>query len=194
MRPYNPICHLLSPMPGNRQSTRMPDFDYTAAAAYFISLCTEERIPLFGRVVDAQVQSSEFGIIVRDEWLRTPFIRPTVHLDEWIVMPDHFHAIVGIGMKPETIGKIGKEIVDRNVGAHSCAPCHEGTVQWHRPSRSLATLVAQFKATTTRRINELRRAPDQRVWQRNYNDRIIRNEVELDKVRDYIRKNPKQHS
>ena len=51
-------------------------------------------------------------------------------------------------------------------------------------------MINQFKATTTRRINELCKTPGQAVWQRNYNDHIIRNEVELDKIRKYIRDNP----
>jgi REP element-mobilizing transposase RayT len=53
-------------------------------------------------------------------------------------------------------------------------------------------MIAQFKATTTRRINEKRGSPGQKVWQRNYNDHIIHNEVELDKIRKYIRNNPRQ--
>jgi hypothetical protein len=56
----------------------------------------------------------------------------------------------------------------------------------------LGSIIAQFKATTTRIINETRGTPGQTVWQRNYHDRIIRNEVELDKTRRYIRNNPRQ--
>jgi hypothetical protein len=55
----------------------------------------------------------------------------------------------------------------------------------------LSTLISQFKATTTRKINEMRGLSGQIIWQRGYHDRIIRNEVELDKVRAYIRNNPK---
>jgi putative transposase len=51
-------------------------------------------------------------------------------------------------------------------------------------------MIAQLKTTTTRRINEIRVTPGQKVWQRGYYDRIIRNEVELDKIRKYIRNNP----
>jgi len=52
-------------------------------------------------------------------------------------------------------------------------------------------MIAQFKATTTRRINEIRGTQGQKIWQRNYHERIIRNGVELDKIRKYIRNNPK---
>jgi len=53
-------------------------------------------------------------------------------------------------------------------------------------------MINQFKATTTRRINEIRGVSGKPVWQRGYHDRIIRNEVELDKVRIYIRTNPER--
>jgi putative transposase len=180
-------------MPGNRRTVRSPHFNYAASAVYFITLCTENQTPLFGVVIDSTVCLSELGVIVKDEWLKSPLLRPTVHLDEWRVMPEHFHAIVGLGMKPDEIGKEGQGGI---VGAHSCAPCHEDKDQmesFQRQPRSLSTLVAQFKATTTRAINERRGTPGEKVWQQNYNDRIIRNAVELDKLRDYIRDNARNY-
>src|ERR1035437_7220568 len=123
-----------------------------------------------------------------EEWLRTPIIRKSVQLDEWIVMPDHFQAIAFID--------------NGTVGGASWRPCQSGGVpirdsteriRFIQPDqRSLARMISQFKATTTRRINEIRQTAGQPVWQRGYHDRIIRNEVELDKVREYIRTNPER--
>jgi len=93
-------------------------------------------------------------------------------------MPDHFQAILFMDM--EIHGDMGA------VGAHRCAP----EMGLHREPRTLGSIIAQFKATTTKRINEMRGRPTEKIWQRGYHDRIIRNEVELDKVREYIRKNP----
>jgi len=101
-------------------------------------------------------------------------------------MPDHFQGIIGIDSDTHQPTKYGR------VGAHRCAPCPSNNGQWiFRPPRTLGSLIAQFKATTTRRINELRRMPGAEVWQRGYHDRIVRNEVELDKTRAYICNNPK---
>jgi putative transposase len=97
-------------------------------------------------------------------------------------MPDHLQAILFIDQ--EIHGDNG------NGGAHRCAPGNS----LHRKPRTLGSLIAQFKATTTRLINDLRKTPGQKVWQRNYHDRIIRNEVELDRVRRYIKNNPQQDS
>ena len=161
-----------------RRSTRLRNFDYGQTCAYFITLCAKNREPLFGRILNKIVELSPAGQAVAEEWLRTPSIRPGIQLDEWIVMPDHFHAILFMDA--------GIHRENGDVGAHRCAP----EDKLHRPSRTLGFLIAQFKATTTRQINEMRGTPGQKVWQRGYNDRIIRNEVELDKLRDYIRNNP----
>jgi putative transposase len=134
---------------------------------------------LFGTPTNGIVDLSEEGVIVRAEWLRTPSIRPGIILDEWVVMPDHFQAVLFIDADDHR----GM----RDVGAHRCAP----EMALYRPPRTLGSVIAQFKSTTTRIINDLRRTPGEKVWQRGYHDRIIRNEVELDKTRLYIRNNPK---
>jgi len=169
----------------DRHSTRLSGFDYRTPCGYFITLVAAGRTPLFGRVINATVELSLEGQIVAEEWLRTPTIRREMAIDEWIVMPDHFQAIIWI---------------NGPVGAGGCPPGNDGTADdgtrqlnpiGGPKSRSLSIMIAQFKATTTRRINEIRRTPGQKVWQRNYHDRIIRNEVELDKERKYIRNNPR---
>jgi len=164
----------------DRRSIRMPGFDYRTPGGYFISLVVMDRMPLFGRIINGNVELSQAGQIVAEEWLRTPSIRKEITLDEWVIMPDHFQAIVWI---------------NGTVGAGGCPPGNDRIRQYNPiggPSpQSLSILIAQFKATTTRRINEIRGTPGQKIWQRNYYDRIIRNEVELDKERRYIRNNPR---
>jgi hypothetical protein len=120
--------------------------------------------------------------MVRPAPISSPLLRRigNIYLDESIVMPDHFQAILFMDME------IHRD--NRPVGAHRCAPA----IGLQRQPRTLGSIIAQFKATTTRRINETRGTPGQKVWQRNYHDRIIRNEVELDKTRRYIRNNPRQ--
>jgi len=81
----------------DRQSTRLPGYDYAMRGAYFISIVVVHRLPLFGRIINGVVELSAYGQIVMEEWLRTPIIRPEMTLDEYIVMPDHFQAIIWIG-------------------------------------------------------------------------------------------------
>jgi len=85
---------------------------------------------------------------------------------------------------------IADKTVMAPVGAHSCAPLQPPMRLFRRP-QSVSSCVAQYKATTTRIINRMRNIKGVRVWQRNFNDRIIRDQEELDYYRIYIRDNPK---
>jgi REP element-mobilizing transposase RayT len=165
-----------------RSSTRLRGFDYGQSAAYFITLCVDGRPAILGQLHHGEVLLSPAGEIVREEWTNTPLVRPGIHLDEWVIMPDHFQALVFIDED--------RHRPPGGVGAHRSAP--GPSIRFQRPARTIGSFIAQFKSRTTTRINIIRGTPSARVWQRGCHDRIIRNEVELDNVRSYIRKNPKQ--
>ena len=57
-------------------------------------------------------------------------------------------------------------------------------------SGSLGAIVGNFKSVTARRINRIRKTPGAPIWQRNYYEHIVRNETELNRIRQYIRLNP----
>ncbi len=79
----------------HRRSIRLPEYDYAGDGVYFVTICTAKRACIFGQVDgEGVMQLSTFGEIVREEWLRTPEIRAEVEIDEFMVMPNHFHAIV----------------------------------------------------------------------------------------------------
>lgn len=81
-------------------SARAHHWDYRWAAAYFITICTKNRRHFFGKMVNGKMQLSQIGQIVHSEWLKTFELRPDMNLSmgEFVVMPDHFHAIIGIGV------------------------------------------------------------------------------------------------
>jgi len=65
--------------------------------------------------------------------------------------------------------------------------------QFGRPvSGSIPTIIRSFKSAVTKRINELRQTPGAKLWQRNYWEHIVRNEPELNRIREYIQNNPTQ--
>ena len=158
----------------HRQSIRLRGYDYSQAGIYFITICTHHRECIFGEVVDRQMRLNKVGCIVAEEWLRSSKIRSGIELDEWVIMPNHIHAIVVFNSSIE---------IPDPVGANSCAPLH-------RKPRSLSSLIAGFKSTTTKQINEIHQTPKIPVWQRNYYEQIIRNEVSLSKIQQYIINNP----
>ncbi len=171
---FNPEQH-------HRRSIRLQDYDYSQNGAYFITLCAHNRECLFGEVVDGEMKLSALGQIVRDEWAKTSVIRTEIELDEFVVMPNHFHAIV-------LIIKSDEQSRGNPVGAHGRAPLPAPTLS--RPPKSLGALVAGFKSAATKHINELRDTPGAPVWQRNYYEHVIRNKSALNDIRSYIQTNP----
>lgn len=158
-----------------RKSTRLPRYDYTQPGAYFVTIVTESRTLLFAEQVAKNV--------AEQVWQAIPGHFPTVCLDEYIVMPNHLHGIVSI------IGDVGARSPrpptsrQRHVAGAVTAPLQRPT---------LGRVVAYFKYESTKQINALRQTPGAPIWQRNYYEHVVRNEDELDRIREYIRNNPAQ--
>lgn len=159
----------------HRKSIRLPEYDYSRPGAYFITIVTKNREPLFGEISNGEVILYPLGKIVYEEWLRTPIIRSEIILDSFMVMPNHIHGIIQI---------LDNDSTKIPVGAHSRAPLLQ------RQTKSVGSFVAGFKSIVTSRINEYRKTPGCPVWQRNYYEHIIRNEDDLRITREYIHNNP----
>jgi putative transposase len=160
------------PIPG-RISYRIPGINYAAPASWFVTICTDQRRCLFGQVIDGIMHRNPLGDIVHQEWMRTSILRPEIELDEFIVMPNHLHVILHLIHG------------DPALGAHSGAPLR-------RTPRSLGSIIAGFKSTVSKQINEIRRTPGNTIWQSRYHERMIRTESSLNRIRAYIRNNPMQ--
>ncbi|PLX99412.1 MAG: transposase [Desulfuromonas sp.] len=157
----------------HRRSIRLPGCDYSQPGAYFVTLCTYDRQPLLGEIIDGQTQLNKFGGIVREEWINTGNLRTEITLDEWVIMPNHFHGILFIGdcrgtaRRAPTVERFGQPVPG-----------------------SIPTVIRSFKSAVTKRINTLRESPGQPFWQRNYWEHVIRNEADLNQTRESIRNNP----
>ncbi len=73
-----------------------PSWDYSHAGYYFVTICTKGMHNFFGKIENGVMQLNGFGKIVAEEWLKTEEIRKNVKLDQWCIMPNHFHAIIVI--------------------------------------------------------------------------------------------------
>ncbi len=172
----------------HRRSIRLQGYDYTQAGAYFVTIVTYGRELLFDDPVLRRVAETM--------WQRIPRHFPHVELDEWVVMPNHIHGIVvitdvgathstGVASATESgSGDVEPDSAKRVSGNASPLP------PTGPPSGSLGAIVGNFKSVTARRINRIRKTPGVPVWQRNYYERVIRNERELSAIRQYIRDNP----
>lgn len=167
----------------SRKSTRLSHYDYSQNGAYFITLCSHNRLCLFGRIENDSMQANDYGNIVIAEWNNSATIRKEIVLGEFVLMPNHFHAIVFINRSGERLLAV-PERPFTNIAQIHPSPCL-------RP-KSLGALVAGFKSSVTKKINAYRNSPGQPIWQRNYYERVLRNEDELYKAREYIVNNPMQ--
>jgi putative transposase len=165
--------------PGRPKFPRMPCYDYSRPGGYFVTLCVRDHLCLFGQIAEEQMTLNSFGRIIESEWLRSAEIRKELRLDSFIVMPNHIHGIVWLDPPDISV----------EIRTHCRARLPEEQIP-HRAPRSLASFIAQFKAYSTKRINELRHTPKQRIWQPDYFEHVIRNIGSLEKIRLYIRNNP----
>lgn len=80
-------------------SARAQWWNYGWCAAYFITVCTQNREHYFGDIINGEMILSEIGDITQSEWFKTFEMRPDMNLyrGEFMIMPNHFHAIIGIG-------------------------------------------------------------------------------------------------
>ncbi len=176
MRP-TPSNMQFDPQKHHRHSIRLKGYDYAQPGAYFITLCTYQKQCWFGDIRNGQMYLNQIGKIVVREWLRSSEIRSEISFDEWFVMPNHLHGIMVI-------------TDDDAERAHSRAPLQEIS-NFQRKPVSLSSFVAQFKATVTRRINNVCSISGVPIWQRNYYESILRDEDSLNMVRQYIIDNPR---
>jgi putative transposase len=129
--------------------------------AYFVTVCVHGRHRLFGKVADGAMLRNQAGEVVYSTWASMPQRFSTIRLDAFVVMPNHFHAIIVLGVADAT---------------------------------PLGDIVGAFKSLTTNAyicgVRESGWAPfDQRLWQRNYYEYVIRDDAGLTRIRDYIQMN-----
>ena len=97
------------------QSARLPSWNYSSNAAYFITICTVNREHYFGEIIQHNMQLSEIGKKANDNWLDIPNHFSFVVLDAFVIMPNHVHGIIVID-KPiaETLHATSLRLVCRS--------------------------------------------------------------------------------
>jgi len=179
--PYDPNRH-------HRRSIRLKGYDYSQAGAYFITLCTQDRACLFGKVVNGEMRLNDAGRMVLAEWNRLPERFPHLVLDAFVVMPNHVHGILVITDPAPTAGATLGATVGATVGA---------TLVVAPTAPTVGNIIGAFKSRVTveyiRGVKTSGWPPFRgRLWQRNYYEHIIRNERALNAIRQYIMENPRR--
>ncbi|GAM10690.1 putative protein [Geobacter sp. OR-1] len=171
-----------NPETDHRRSIRLRDYDYSGVGAYFVTICVHGRECLLGGIRDGEMSLNAAGQMVAAMWRELHNKFPTIELDTFVIMPNHFHGIIVF------------------VGAPLCGcPDLDGSTSIkgrpHRAAPTLGDAMDWFKTMTTnayiRGVKECGWSPfPGRLWQRNYYERVIRDDAELAGIREYIRNNP----
>lgn len=82
------------------ETARLKNWDYSSAGYYFITICTKDRDNLFGEIENSEMILNDFGKIIKEQWRKSFSIRQELQCDEYIIMPNHIHAIIIITENP----------------------------------------------------------------------------------------------
>ena len=180
----------------HRRSIRLKGFDYTREGAYFVTICTQNQACLFGEIVNGQMQLNDVGEVADTCWRAIPEHFPKVVLDAFVIMPNHVHGIIWIGLANRAnVGAKNVGISD-NVGAKNLSPLppppprssQRDASAFRSPSKTVGSIVRGFKIGVTKWVRTNKNFYT--VWQRNYYEHIIRNDTALNRLRQYITDNP----
>ena len=174
----------------SRKNLRLPDFDYSQDGEYFVTIVTNQRACLFGEIIDQNMVLNKAGEMVDQVCREISNVIPSVNLNIFQIMPNHFHGIFTI----ERTDHVRGALIQPRMRVSACP----GRPQRVAPTQnvvSLSNIVGRFKSLTTNRyISGVRESNwprfETRLWQRNYYEHVIRNERDFQAIADYITCNP----
>lgn len=161
------------------ESTRLPGWDYGSPGLYFITICKKNMVEWFGEIIDGKMKLNSIGSVLDEEWQKTRQIREYVKLYEWVVMPNHFHAILGINDNVGTTEIRVEKHCDASLRKNRFGP----------QTNNLASIIRGFKGACTKRIRKTNNPNF--AWQARFWDHIVRNEKSFERITEYILLNPK---
>ncbi len=200
------------------ESNRWQFWDYSAPGSYFITVCVQGRKNILGRIENQKMILSDAGTIVSDFFAEIPTYHKRIVLDEWIVMPNHFHCIIILGdydfdngvsvvVGGGGVGGIGDGVGDGNgdngdtvvdkihefyLRYQQTKPSENDIKQYRKLRRKMLIpmIIGKFQMQTSKQINIINNTPGNKNWQHNYHDHVIRNDAEYQRIKQYIKNNP----
>lgn len=173
------------PQKHHRRSIRLKDYDYSQAGAYYVTINVQNRECLFGKIVNYEMKLNDAGKMIEGQWNALLERFSNFELDVYQTMPNHFHGII-------VVGAAFMAALDTNTSENKAGTRSEADT---RPAPTLGDIVGAFKSITTHEYilgvdNKKWPRFYKRLWQRNYYEHIIRDEADLERIRDYIQSNP----
>ena len=197
MNRYNQNIH-------HRRSIRLKGYDYSQAGLYFITICTQNCECLFGNIKNRKMILNDAGQMIKTQWLELSNRFKNIELHEYVVMPNHFHAILQIVGATLVVAqnKNGDKNINKNITQNiNIDKIRKGQPQGIAPTgivtvnKTVGDMVGAFQSIVTveyiRGVKNHNWQPfDGKLWQRNYWEHVIRNENEYNRISQYIIDNP----
>jgi len=198
---YNPIVH-------NRRSIRLKGYDYSQTGLYYITICIKDRLCLLGRIENEKNVLNDAGVMVENEWLKISQRFPNVRLHSYVIMPNHFHAILEISDGVANVGATLVVALDESIktpGKETTKVAHDEKsgfvlrattrVAPTRKNTGIGNIIGAFKSIVTieyiRGIDRYGWEPfNGQLWQRNYYETILRDNESYARISEYIKDNP----
>ena len=173
------------------ESTRLPNWDYSNAATYFITICSKNREQYFGQIISNKMHLSKIGMIVKQEWLNTLHLRTdmNISLGEYVIMPNHFHAIVSIGKNKYNNVETQCIASENNTKTKTHINASLPNNKFGPQRKNLASIIRGFKSACTKQINQTLHNTSF-AWQPLFHEHIIRDAASYQKIENYIVNNP----
>ena len=152
--------------PGTTRRVRLKDFHYSTPGFYFVTICTHDRQNLFGTIENELLTLSPGGNMVAEVIGECPARFASVSIDAYVVMPNHIHVLIGLAIR-----------LDDDPGTDDL----KDVVHWLK-----STVHQRFRAGVQ---SKGWRPYQGRIWQSGFHDHIVRNEKDLETLRQYVASN-----
>ncbi len=181
------------------ESSRLNSWDYTTAAAYFITICTCKRLHCFGEIENGKLIYTPVGAIADVLWYEIKNHFPNVELDKFVVMPNHIHGILILlngGNSNNTDAADRRDVVETLHATSLPSPPTTSIPSPQSPStmatispkpHSVSAIIRSYKSAVTKHA---RRLGFEFGWQPRFHDHIIRDQKSFERIRNYIINNP----
>jgi putative transposase len=130
---------------------------------YFVTVCAANRAAVFGHISKTSMELSPLGTTAQDCWRAIPYHFSNIILDSYVVMPNHIHGVLHLLPSP---------------------------MQENQSGVALSIIINQYKSAVTRCSIKQRGKAGSGLWQRGYYEHVVRDEKDLDRIREYITTNP----
>ncbi|RNL51009.1 transposase [Pedobacter jejuensis] len=182
---YNPLIH-------HRRSIRLKGYDYSKSGAYFITICCEDRIHRFGRVVNHEMVLNPFGVIAYKQWIKLSERFSNFELDVFQIMPNHFHGIIVLKdvIQPVEETAVGATLAVAQNDEDDKENLMRATA---RVAPTIADIVGAYKSIVSNECLKICKAQNKsmgKLWQRNYYEHVIKDERAYNNISNYIINNP----